>query len=163
MKLLCSIADPFIYVVSRMGVTGATKKLNSSLPELLSRVHTWSGDVPSVIGFGISTREHFLSVQDIAEGCVIGSQIITTIREAPTGQAAKHVEQYLSSITGRKHRRNPQETLVQPPSPVSQPNATLANNITPTVRHWPIGWTHFTSFHNCHALVSSAVNMFRNP
>ncbi|PIG88358.1 tryptophan synthase [Aspergillus arachidicola] len=131
MKLLCSIADSFIYVVSRMGVTGATKNLNSNLPELLSRVHTWSGDVPSVIGFGISTREHFLSVQDIAEGCVIGSQIITTLREAPTGHAAKYVEQYLSSITGRNHGRNSQEMLIQPPSPVPQPKAILAENVTP--------------------------------
>ncbi|KAF7618329.1 putative trytophan synthase alpha subunit [Aspergillus flavus] len=131
MKLLCSIADSFIYVVSRMGVTGATKKLNLNLPELLSRVHTWSGDVPSVIGFGISTREHFLSVHNIAEGCVIGSQIITTLREAPTGQAAKHVEQYLSSITGRNHGRDSQEMLTQPLSPVPQPKAILAENVTP--------------------------------
>lgn len=102
MKLLCKIADSFIYVVSRMGVTGATGKLSANLPELLSRVHKYSGNVPAALGFGISTREHFLSVQDLAEGVVIGSQIITTLGEAPAGQAARCAEDYLTEI-GRAH------------------------------------------------------------
>ena len=65
MKLLCSIADSWIYVVSRMGVTGATGKLSSNLDDLLGRVHNWSGNVPAALGFGVSTREHFLAVQDL--------------------------------------------------------------------------------------------------
>src|ERR1700687_2856474 len=71
MKLLCKIADSFIYVVSRMGVTGATGTLNTGLPDLLSRVHSWSGNVPAVVGFGVSTRDHFRSVGSIAEGVAI--------------------------------------------------------------------------------------------
>lgn len=102
MKLLCKIADSFIYVVSRMGVTGATGTLNAALPELLERVHIYSNNVPAAVGFGVSTREHFLSVSNIAEGVVIGSQIITTLADAPAGQGAKKVEEYCSEITGRK-------------------------------------------------------------
>ncbi len=102
MKILCSIADSFIYVVSRMGVTGATGTLNAKLPELLERVHVYSGGVPAAVGFGVSTREHFESVAKIAEGVVIGSQIVTVIGEAPQGGAAKAVEDYCSQITGRK-------------------------------------------------------------
>lgn len=102
MKLLCKIADSFIYVVSRMGVTGATGTMNAALPELLDRVHKWSGNVPAAVGFGVSTRDHFTSVGSIAEGVVIGSQIITTLAEAPEGQGAKAVEEYCSEITGRK-------------------------------------------------------------
>ncbi|KAE8144455.1 tryptophan synthase beta subunit-like PLP-dependent enzyme [Aspergillus avenaceus] len=113
MKLLCKIADSFIYVVSRMGVTGATGKLSANLPELLSRVHNWSGNVPAALGFGVSTREHFLTVQDIAEGCVIGSQIISILGKAPAGQAAKHAEEYLSSVTGRKIERDAQGAVVR--------------------------------------------------
>ena len=102
MKLLCKIADSFIYVVSRMGVTGATGTLNTQLPNLLEKVHTYSGNIPAAVGFGVSTRDHFLSVADIAEGVVIGSQIINIISEAPAGQAAAKVEEYCQQITGRK-------------------------------------------------------------
>ena len=101
MKLLCKIADSFIYVVSRMGVTGATGTMAGGLPELLERVHRYSNNVPAAVGFGVSTREHFLSVQSIAEGVVIGSQIITTLADAPAGQGAKEVEKYCSKISGR--------------------------------------------------------------
>lgn len=102
MKLLCKIADSFIYVVSRMGVTGATGTLSSSLPELLDRVHQYSNNVPAAVGFGVSTREHFLSVGGIAEGVVIGSQIVNTLADAPSGQGAKAVEDYCASITERR-------------------------------------------------------------
>ncbi|RMD44137.1 hypothetical protein DV735_g1039, partial [Chaetothyriales sp. CBS 134920] len=101
MKLLCKIADSFIYVVSRMGVTGATGSLNTKLPDLLARVHQYSGGVPAAVGFGVSTREHFQSVGSIAEGVVIGSQIVTEMGKAATGQAAKAVQDYCSHITGR--------------------------------------------------------------
>ncbi|CAI7575798.1 unnamed protein product [Penicillium crustosum] len=106
MRLLCKIADSFIYVVSRMGVTGATGSLSANIPELLSRVHEYSGNVPAALGFGVSTREHFLSVQEQAEAVVIGSQIITVVGKAPAGQAAKAAEEYLSGITGRKRERD---------------------------------------------------------
>lgn len=105
MKLLCSIADSFIYVVSRMGVTGATGVLSSGLPDLLEKVHKYSGGVPAAVGFGVSTREHFVEVGKVAEGVVIGSQIITTLKNAPEGQRAKAVEEYCYEVT---QRRNPQ-------------------------------------------------------
>ena len=102
MKLLCKIADSFIYVVSRMGVTGATGTLNTKLPELLGRVKQYSGGVSAVVGFGISTREHFLSVASIADGVAIGSQIVNVLSEAKPGQGAKAVEEYCSQVSGRK-------------------------------------------------------------
>ncbi|MCJ1445419.1 MAG: tryptophan synthetase [Stictis urceolatum] len=106
MKLLCKIADSFIYVVSRMGVTGATGTLNTALPELLDRVHSYSKGVPAAVGFGVSTREHFLSVASMAEGVVIGSQIVTTLANAPPGQGAKAVKEYCQEITGRTVGQN---------------------------------------------------------
>ncbi len=105
MKLLCKIADSFIYVVSRMGVTGATGTLNSALPDLLDRVHEYSGNVPAAVGFGVSTRQHFLSVASISEGVVIGSQIITTLANAPAGEGAKKVEDYCAEVSGRRPGR----------------------------------------------------------
>ncbi|KAI9791851.1 MAG: tryptophan synthetase [Peltula sp. TS41687] len=106
LKLLCKIADSFIYVVSRMGVTGATGTLNAALPELLERVHRYSGNVPAAVGFGVSTRDHFLSVSKIAEGVVIGSQIINTLMESPAGKGADAVREYCAEISGRNGVQN---------------------------------------------------------
>jgi len=105
MKTLCKIADSFIYVVSRMGVTGASGSMNAALPELLDRVHKYSNGVPAAVGFGVSTRDHFESVGKIAEGVVIGSQIITTLAEAPAGEGAKKVEEYCAMITDRDGKK----------------------------------------------------------
>lgn len=101
MRVLCKIADSFIYVVSRMGVTGATGTLNAALPQLLERVHKYSGNIPAAVGFGVSTRDHFLSVGKIAEGVVIGSQIVNVLAGASQGEGAKEVEKYCDMISGK--------------------------------------------------------------
>ena len=106
MKFLCGIADSFIYVVSRMGVTGVTGAMNSKLPELVEKVHTYSKGVPAAVGFGVSTRQDFVDVGSVAEGVVIGSQIITTLANAPAGQGSQKVKEYCSEITGREVGRH---------------------------------------------------------
>ena len=68
MQLLCGIADSFVYVVSRMGVTGALGTVNAALPQFLDKVHRYSKGKPAAVGFGISKREHFESVGRMAEG-----------------------------------------------------------------------------------------------
>ncbi|OJJ47982.1 hypothetical protein ASPZODRAFT_63606 [Penicilliopsis zonata CBS 506.65] len=123
MKMLCEIADSFIYVVSRMGVTGASVSLSDTLPALLERIHVYSENrVPTAVGFGISTREHFLSVARIAEGVVIGSQIISVIKDAAAGDAAKSVKKYCSAITQRSPSSK-SNTLTSP---------TATTTLTPT-------------------------------
>ncbi|PKS13106.1 hypothetical protein jhhlp_000448 [Lomentospora prolificans] len=102
MKILCQLADSFIYVVSRMGVTGATGSLSSNLPELLARVKQYSGGKPAAVGFGVSTREHFVSVADIADGVVVGSQIITTLSKSDQDNLAEDVRKYCAYLCGRE-------------------------------------------------------------
>ncbi|KLU89471.1 hypothetical protein MAPG_08442, partial [Magnaporthiopsis poae ATCC 64411] len=101
MRLLCQLADSFIYVVSRMGVTGATGSLNAALPELLARVKKYSGNKPAAVGFGVSTREHFLAVAGLADGVVVGSQIITTLKNAEPGKSIDATREYCSYLCGR--------------------------------------------------------------
>ncbi|KID76622.1 Tryptophan synthase [Metarhizium brunneum] len=101
MKILCQLADSFIYVVSRQGVTGASGSLNANLPALLERVKKYSGNKPAAVGFGVSTRDHFLSVANIADGVVVGSQIVTTLQRAAPGQGPSDVEEYCAYLCGR--------------------------------------------------------------
>ncbi|CAK7234550.1 anthranilate synthase / indole-3-glycerol phosphate synthase [Sporothrix bragantina] len=94
MRILCQLADSFIYVVSRQGVTGASGTLNAHLPELLARVNKYSGGRPAAVGFGISTHEHYQSVAAIADGVVVGSQIVTTLKNASEADRFTAVEKY---------------------------------------------------------------------
>lgn len=87
-----------------MGVTGATGILNANLPQLLKRIKQYSGNVPTAVDFNVSTRDHFLSVTSIADGVVIGNQIITTLTETAPEERAKAAEDYCARIC---ERRNP--------------------------------------------------------
>lgn len=109
MRILCQLADSFLYVVSRQGVTGASGTLNANLPELLARVKQYSGNKPAVVGFGVSTRDHFVSVSQVADGVVVGSQIVNEINAAPKGQQIKAVEDFCSYLCGRNSDENTRE------------------------------------------------------
>lgn len=101
LKFLCSIADSFIYVVSRMGTTGASGTLNAGLGDLCERVHEASGNIPIAVGFGVSTRAHFVSVGQFSEGVVIGSQIINVISQSKPEEIDQKVKEYCQMIVGR--------------------------------------------------------------
>ena len=130
MKKLCQIADSFIYVASRMGVTGATESLDQGLESLLQRVHKYTENrVPAAVGFGINTREHFASVAKIAEGVVIGSKIIAVLRDATPGTGSEKVKEYCMAVSGRTEAR----TISTAPIPTSIPN----ENKPPTSNNTP--------------------------
>lgn len=101
MRILCQLADSFIYVVSRQGVTGVSGTLNANLPELLARVKKYSGNKPAAVGFGVSTHDHFASVGSIADGVVVGSKIISLVQEAADGEAPAKVREFCSYLCGR--------------------------------------------------------------
>lgn len=69
----------FIYLVSKLGVTGARDDVAGSTKELLSRVNT---DIPKAVGFGISTGEQAAEVRKAgADGVIVGSAFVRIIEE----------------------------------------------------------------------------------
>lgn len=67
----------FIYMVSRLGVTGARADIASSTKELLGRVKT---DTPRAVGFGISSGEQAAEIfHSGAEGVIVGSAFVDII------------------------------------------------------------------------------------
>ncbi|KAH7889584.1 tryptophan synthase beta subunit-like PLP-dependent enzyme [Phlebopus sp. FC_14] len=121
-KFLASIADSFIYVVSRMGTTGSSVqgKINTELPEIIARVREHAS-VPIAVGFGVATRAHFDYVVDAgADGVVVGSRLVTIIKEAPLDALPQAVEAYCREISLKdspSHVRSPM-TVVKPSGPV---------------------------------------------
>lgn len=114
LKLLAEIADSFIYVVSRMGTTGALKNISTDISTLVTRVRKFTGDTPLAVGFGVSTREHFLTVGSVADGVVIGSKIITLLGESLEGQRGEVAKRYVQGILDNKVSSNdkPEESEV---------------------------------------------------
>ena len=85
----------------QMGTTGSSDKvaLNSALPDIIARVKEHA-TVPLAVGFGVSTREHYNTVVEAgAEGVVIGSRLVSVIKQAPPAQVAANVEAYCRSIS----------------------------------------------------------------
>lgn len=100
-KFLASIADTFIYVVSKMGTTGSSEKIamNNALPDILARIRSYTS-IPLAVGFGVATRDHFNVVSDAgADGVVIGSRLVSVIKDAPKEDISRHVEAYCREIS----------------------------------------------------------------
>ncbi|KAG7892057.1 hypothetical protein KL905_003610 [Ogataea polymorpha] len=99
LKLLGDISDSFIYVVSRMGTTGNSISVSTSVGILVDRVRKITGGkAPLAVGFGVSTREHFLQVGSSADGVVIGSKLVSLLDDSPEGERAATAEKYVRSI-----------------------------------------------------------------
>lgn len=65
----------FVYLISRLGVTGMHAELASTLPESIARLRSVCS-LPICVGFGISTPGHARTVGALADGIVVGSAIV---------------------------------------------------------------------------------------
>ena len=69
----------FVYVVGRLGVTGAKSDLENSTLELIKRIKKFTNK-PLCVGFGISRPEHVKAVINAgADGAIVGSAIVDLI------------------------------------------------------------------------------------
>ncbi len=68
-------ATGFLYLIARLGVTGASPGLDPALAESIARVrhHT---TLPVAVGFGISTAAQVRQVGRLADGVVVGSALV---------------------------------------------------------------------------------------
>jgi tryptophan synthase alpha chain len=65
----------FVYLISRLGVTGMHAELASTLPASIAQLHSVCS-LPICVGFGISTPEHARTVGALADGIIVGSAIV---------------------------------------------------------------------------------------
>jgi tryptophan synthase alpha chain len=74
-RLVAERSRGFIYVVSVTGVTGARESLPDTLAAFIARVKQLASQ-PLCVGFGISTAGQARQVGQLADGVIVGSQII---------------------------------------------------------------------------------------
>ena len=71
----------FVYLISRLGVTGERRDLPPELPATAARLRA-ATDLPLCIGFGISRPAEARAVAAIADGVVVGSAIVRAAGES---------------------------------------------------------------------------------
>ena len=94
----CKDANGFIYCVSLTGVTGARNALAGDLPELVRRIRLHT-DLPVLMGFGISSREHVEAVGRFADGAVVGSALLDAIGAAPPGKVLEAASDFVRGLS----------------------------------------------------------------
>lgn len=72
----------FVYVISRLGVTGERTDVDPGLPATIATLRTVTG-LPLCVGFGISRAEQAAAVARIADGVVVGSAIVRAACDGP--------------------------------------------------------------------------------
>jgi tryptophan synthase alpha chain len=71
-------AEGFVYLIARLGVTGATAALAAGLQESIGRVRRATA-LPVAVGFGISTPAQAVAVASHADGVVVGSALVDVL------------------------------------------------------------------------------------
>ncbi len=86
---IAATATGFLYYVSREGVTGVRDQAAVNIPEALARIRART-QLPTVVGFGISSRAQVAEIAAHADGVVVGSALVNCIRDH-LGDRAKTV------------------------------------------------------------------------
>jgi tryptophan synthase alpha chain len=101
-KQIAELCSGFVYYISISGITGARNDLPSGLNDNIHQLKTLT-DRPICVGFGISTRQHMLALNNIADGAIVGSAIVKRMSDSaskgPQG-IAQVVQQYCRELLG---------------------------------------------------------------
>ena len=98
-KKLDSLSTGFLYAVSSSSTTGSEKK-SASPEEYLKRLKSYKLKNPVLVGFGISNKQSFEAVCELADGAIIGSAYIKALENSTNINAA--TKSFLSSILPAK-------------------------------------------------------------
>lgn len=96
-------AQGFVYLVARLGVTGARASLDVDLSQSVLRVRQ-ATSLPVAVGFGISTPEQARTVGGMADGVVVGSALVDILGRDGVGAARR----FLGSLRDALDRRDAQ-------------------------------------------------------
>ena len=75
MELIATHGRGFVYLISRLGVTGMQAEIATTLPASIETLRSVCR-LPICVGFGISTPEQARTVGALADGIVVGSALV---------------------------------------------------------------------------------------
>ncbi|MDG5787589.1 tryptophan synthase subunit alpha [Evansella sp. AB-P1] len=80
MEKIAREGEGFLYFVSSLGVTGSRESFSKQIDQSINDVKSYT-DVPVLVGFGISKREHVKYFHSISDGVIVGSALVNFIGE----------------------------------------------------------------------------------
>jgi tryptophan synthase alpha chain len=89
-----ALGGGFLYVISRLGVTGARDEMSTEMTSLLNRVRR-NSSLPVAVGFGISRPEHVTEAWRHADAAVVGSALVNVIARNGRDGAAARAREYV--------------------------------------------------------------------
>lgn len=90
----------FVYYVSITGITGAAAAQAGDVAPEVARIKA-ATDLPVIVGFGISTPETAQAIAGVADGCVVGSAIVSQIA---AGKPVAEVLAFVAGLADGAHR-----------------------------------------------------------
>lgn len=92
-------ASGFVYVVSRLGVTGAGAAPDFAPVKRQIAMLRDVTDKPLAVGFGISTPQHVREAREIVDGVIVGSALIDSYAGYSGEEAAGRAEAFSRSLS----------------------------------------------------------------
>ncbi len=101
---IASQARGYIYVVSRLGITGVEERYDADLQNLLLRLRRQT-KLPLFVGFGVSTPEQARKIVALgADGVITGSRVIQLAR-SQRSSVAEYIESMKQAVGSRPEAR----------------------------------------------------------
>ena len=116
LKAIVEHSQGFVYAISRTGITGQQKDVETGAAALVERLRRWTHwrGLPIAVGFGISNAEHVAQVGKFADAAVIGSAIVELIERSTEEQAPEAVSRFIRGLfTQGLHRQHEVQALEQ--------------------------------------------------
>jgi len=95
-RLIDSITDGFIYMVSSSSVTGVKQGFNDEQKAYFERVAGMNLTHPLMIGFGVSSNETFAEACRYANGAIVGSAFIKMLEKE--GYSDENIKKFVKDL-----------------------------------------------------------------
>ncbi|PLV58728.1 tryptophan synthase subunit alpha [Thermotoga sp. KOL6] len=98
-ELINSVRAPFVYYISRYGVTGEREDLPFAdhIKKVKKKVR-----LPLFVGFGISKYEQVRKIWEIADGVIVGSALVRIMEESEKEEIPQKIVKKIKELLGKK-------------------------------------------------------------
>jgi tryptophan synthase alpha chain len=100
LKAIAEASRGFVYAISRVGITGTQKQIDSDAQQLVQRLRAFTqpAGIPIAVGFGISTPEQVAAVGQFADAAIVGSALVQLIERSSCAEAPAAVGRFIASL-----------------------------------------------------------------